>query len=49
MQKKTIWGFKAAKRLLKNAIEQPDLEAITSRYRQLLSYENSVKANDFER
>ncbi|KAH7707193.1 PCI domain-containing protein [Aphelenchoides avenae] len=49
VQKKTVWGFKAAKRLLKNALEQPDLETITAHYRQLMLYANAVTSNDFER
>ncbi|KAH7707195.1 PCI domain-containing protein [Aphelenchoides avenae] len=48
MQKKTVWGFKATKRLLKSAIEQSNLEAISARYRQLMSYENVVTSNDFD-
>ncbi|KAH7707191.1 COP9 signalosome complex subunit 2-like protein, partial [Aphelenchoides avenae] len=48
MQRKTVWGFKAAKRLLKAATEQSNLDAITARYRQLLSYANAVTSNDFE-
>ncbi|KAH7707194.1 Cop9 signalosome complex subunit [Aphelenchoides avenae] len=48
LQKKTVWGFKAAKRLLKNALVQPTLEAITARFRQLLPYANAVTSNDFD-
>ncbi|KAH7707192.1 hypothetical protein AAVH_25568 [Aphelenchoides avenae] len=48
MQMKTVWGLKAAKRLLKNAIEQSNFDAITARYRQLVSYSNSVTSNDFD-
>ncbi|KAH7698775.1 hypothetical protein AAVH_34127, partial [Aphelenchoides avenae] len=49
MEMKTVWGFKAAKRLLKNAVEQPDLEAIKAHFRQLLTYANAVTSNDFDR
>ncbi|KAH7706653.1 hypothetical protein AAVH_26110, partial [Aphelenchoides avenae] len=49
MQRKTVWGFKTAKRLLKTAIEQADSDAIIARYGQLLSYANAVTTNDFER
>ncbi|KAH7706655.1 hypothetical protein AAVH_26112 [Aphelenchoides avenae] len=49
MQTKTVWGFNAAKRLLKNALEQPNVEAITTHYQRLLSYANTVATNDFER